>query len=221
MRRPTFPRAEFRAEPAHPPMRGAKVRRTALRSTLAATIAALVMAATVLAAPPGTNSAAAEAAACAALYSVPTNVGPEPLSACQWDMRAIGATSAGSYAVNQGKGARVGDIDTGIDLTNTDIMPNVDVAASCVFLYANTPTSNPAEQVTRGDCSNKAALQDLAGHGTHTAGTIAAPINGIGVAGVAPQATIVVLKAGTEQGTSSPSPSSTRCGTPAISGLTS
>ena len=115
-------------------------------------------------------------------------------------MRAIGATSAGSYAVNQGKGARVGDIDTGIDLTNTDIMPNVDVAASCVFLYADTPTSNPAEQVTRGDCSNKAALQDLAGHGTHTAGTIAAPINGIGVAGVAPQATIVVLKAGTEQG---------------------
>ena len=115
-------------------------------------------------------------------------------------MRAIGATSAGSYAVNRGKGARVGDIDTGIDLTNTDIMPNVDVAASCVFIYADTPTSNPAEQVTRGDCSNKAALQDLAGHGTHTAGTIAAPINGIGVAGVAPEATVVVLKAGTEQG---------------------
>ena len=200
MRRPTFPRAAFRAEPSHPLMRGAKVRRTALRSTLAATIAALVMAATVLAAPPGTNTAATEAAACAALYSVPTNVGPEPLSACQWDMRAIGATSAGSYAVNQGRGARVGDIDTGIDLTNTDIMPNVDVAASCVFLYADTPTANPAEQVTRGDCSNKAALQDLAGHGTHTAGTIAAPINGIGVAGVAPEATIVVLKAGTEQG---------------------
>ena len=29
---------------------------------------------------------------------------PEPLSACQWDMRAIDATSAGSYAVNQGQG---------------------------------------------------------------------------------------------------------------------
>jgi subtilisin family serine protease len=115
-------------------------------------------------------------------------------------MRAIGATPSGSYAVNRGKGARVGDIDTGIDLTNSDIMPNVDVASSCVFLYADTPTANPAEQVTRGDCSNKAALQDLAGHGTHTAGTIAAPINGTGVAGVAPEATIVVLKAGTEQG---------------------
>src|SRR6476646_1719502 len=115
-------------------------------------------------------------------------------------MRAIHATSAESYAVNQGRGARIGDIDTGIDLTNSDIMPNVDVAASCVFLYADTPTANPAEQVTRGDCSNKGALQDLAGHGTHTAGTIAAPINGIGVAGVAPEAKVVVLKAGTEQG---------------------
>jgi subtilisin family serine protease len=150
--------------------------------------------------PPGTNTAAAEAAACASLYGVPANIGPDPLSACQWDMRAIGATPAGSYAVNRGAGARIGDIDTGIDLTNGDIMPNVDVANSCVFLYADTPTANPAEQVTRGDCSNKAALQDLAGHGTHTAGIMAAPINGLGVSGVAPQAKVVVLKAGTEQG---------------------
>jgi subtilisin family serine protease len=176
------------------------MRRMVLRSTLVATVAAMLVSATVLAAPPGTNTAASVAAACAALYGVPANVGPEPLSACLWDMRAIGATSDGSYAVNKGHGARVGDIDTGIDLTNTDIMPNVDVSASCVFLYATTPTANPAEQVTRGDCSNKAALQDLAGHGTHTAGTMAAPINGIGVAGVAPEAKVVVLKAGTEQG---------------------
>lgn len=152
------------------------------------------------AAPPGTNSAATEAVACASLYGVPAAANPDPLSPCQWDMRAINATPSGSYAVNQGRGARVGDIDTGIDLTNTDIMPNVDVASSCVFLYADTPTADPSEQVTRGDCSNKAALQDLAGHGTHTAGTIAAPINGIGVSGVAPKATVVVLKAGTAQG---------------------
>ena len=176
------------------------MRRTILRATLAATVAALLVATSVLAAPPGTNTQAAENAACATLFSVPTSIGPDPLGACQWDMRAIGATTAGSYAVNKGKGARVGDIDTGIDLTHTDIMPNVDLAASCVFLYASTPTANPAEQVTRGDCSNKNALQDLAGHGTHTAGTIASPINGTGIAGVAPEATIVVLKAGTEQG---------------------
>src|SRR5262245_47071805 len=140
------------------------------------------------AAPPGTKDVTAENAACAALYSVSPSIGPDALGACQWDMRAIGATPSGSYAVNKGKGARVGDMDTGIDLTNTDIMPNVDVTASCSFIYADTPTSDPAEQVTRGDCSNKSALQDLAGHGTHTAGIIAAPMNGIGTTGVAPEA---------------------------------
>ena len=171
------------------------------RSVLAAAVATFLVATTVLAAPPaGTNPQATENAACATLYSVAPAIGPDPLGACQWDMRAIGATSTGSYGVNKGKGARVGVMDTGIDLSHGDIMPNVDLAASCVFLYSDTPTSLPAEQVTRGDCSNKAALQDYAGHGTHTAGTIGAPINGIGTAGVAPEATIVVLKAGTADG---------------------
>ena len=93
--------------------------------------------------PAGTHSQAAEAVACATLFSVPAGNSPDPLGACQWDMRAIGATSSGSYAVNRGRGVRVGDIDTGIDLANGDIMPNVDVAASCVFLYSDTPTSLP------------------------------------------------------------------------------
>src|SRR6185503_2966046 len=75
-----------------------------------------------------------------------------------------------------------------------------DLAASCSFIYASTPTSLPAEQVTPGDCSNKDALQDYAGHGTHTAGTMASPINGYGISGVAPEAKVVVLKAGTAQG---------------------
>src|ERR671936_197857 len=127
--------------------------------------------------PAGTRTATAEAAACAALYSVPIGIGPEPLSACQWDMRAIGASPSKSYAVNRGAGVKVGDLDTGIDLGHPDIAPNLDVANSCSFIYASTPTSDPAEQVTPGDCSNKSAVQDLNGHGTHTAGTMAAPIN--------------------------------------------
>ena len=150
--------------------------------------------------PANTHTQAAEAAACASLYGVSASIGPDPLGPCQWDMRAIKATTSGSYGVNQGQGARVGVMDTGIDLTHGDLMPHVDLATSCVFLYSTTPTAIPAEQVTRGDCSNKAALQDYAGHGTHTAGTIGAPINGIGTAGVAPMATIVALKSGTAAG---------------------
>jgi len=150
--------------------------------------------------PDNTHLQSTEAAACATLFSVSPTTGPDPLGPCQWDMRAINATTSGSYAVNRGLGARVGVMDTGVDLHNGDLMPNVDLAASCVFIYSTTPTSLPQEQVTRGSCSNKAALQDYAGHGTHTAGTVAAPINGTGVAGVAPRATIVSLKAGTANG---------------------
>ena len=157
--------------------------------------------ATSLAAPPeGTKTVDVEAAACAALYSVPVDVGPDPLSPCQWDMRIIGASPSGSYAVERGSGVTVGDLDTGIDLAHPDLAPNLDVGSSCSFIYASTPTSDPSEQVTPGDCSNKSAVQDLNGHGTHTAGIMAAAINGIGTAGVAPDATIVALKAGTIEG---------------------
>src|SRR5262249_3799902 len=126
--------------------------------------------------PPGTRTVAAEAAACASLYSVPVTTGPDPLGPCQWDMRIIGASPSGSYAVNQGAGVKIGDLDTGIDLDHPDLAGNLDVAESCSFIYASTPTSDPSEQVTPGDCSNKAAVQDLNGHGTHTAGIAAAAI---------------------------------------------
>jgi subtilisin family serine protease len=143
--------------------------------------------------------AATQAANCAAFYGVPVNVGPEPLSACEWDDRIINAAPGKSYAVNRGAGATIGDMDTGIDLTHPDIRPNLDVGRSCSFITSANPNANPAE-VANGDCSNKAAVQDLNGHGTHTASEAASPINGIGTAGVAPEATIVALKAGNANG---------------------
>ena len=122
----------------------------------------------------------------------------EPLGACQWDMAIIHAGEA-SYAHATGKGVLVGVIDSGVDVTHPDIAANLDVGLSCSFITTGTPTADPAE-IANGDCSNKAAVQDLNGHGTHVSSNIAAPVNGIGIAGVAPEATLVALKACTESG---------------------
>jgi lantibiotic leader peptide-processing serine protease len=143
--------------------------------------------------------AATQAANCATFYGVAVNVGPEPLSACEWDDRIINATSGQSYAVNRGAGATIGIMDTGIDFTHPDLAPNIDVGLSCSFITSANPNADPAE-VANGDCSNKSAVQDLNGHGTHTASEAASPINGIGTAGVAPAATIVALKTGNVAG---------------------
>jgi subtilisin family serine protease len=122
----------------------------------------------------------------------------EPLAACQWDMAIINAGDE-SYGYATGKGVKVGVIDSGVDFSHPDIEPNLDVDLSCSFIFEDTPTADPAE-VANGDCSNKGAVQDLNGHGSHVASNIAAPVNGIGIAGVAPEATIVALKACTEVG---------------------
>jgi lantibiotic leader peptide-processing serine protease len=148
------------------------------------------------AATPGALTPAAASANCAAFFGVAA--GPEALSACQWDMRAIGVGAA-SYANATGAGVSVGVIDGGVDLTHPDLVGNLDVARSCSFIFSTTPTADPQE-VANGNCSNKAAVQDLQGHGTHVASTIAGRVNGIGIAGVAPNAKIVAIKACTIAG---------------------
>jgi subtilisin family serine protease len=129
--------------------------------------------------------------------SYPGVSGPDELSACQWDMEKIDALE--SHALATGKGVKVGVIDGGIDFTHPDLDGAINVALSCSFIYDATPTADPKE-IANGDCSNKGAVQDLQGHGTHVATTIAARQNGIGIVGVAPEATIVGLKACTIAG---------------------
>ena len=129
--------------------------------------------------------------------SYPGTTGPDELSPCQWDMAAI--DTAAAHPVANGAGVKVGIIDGGVDFTHPDLAGGIDVATSCSFIYDATPTADPSE-IANGDCSNKAAVQDLQGHGTHVATTVAARANGFGIVGVAPEATIVGLKACTIAG---------------------
>ncbi len=112
--------------------------------------------------------------------------GSDPLSGLQWDMVQIHAPEA--RAINGGSpSVIVGDIDTGLDFTHPDLAPNVDFAAS-VSCIGGVPNTSPS------------AWMDDNGHGTHTAGTIAAAKNGIGIVGVAPNVKIAGIKAGDAAG---------------------
>jgi lantibiotic leader peptide-processing serine protease len=167
------------------------------------TVAALAaVSALILAAAPGATAAvpiSTEQQICSSVFGgVYEPASSEPLAQCQWDMSLINADQA-THARATGEGVRVGILDSGVDLNHPDIAPNLDLASSCSFVRSDDPTitaglTDPVE-AGNGDCANKAAVQDLGGHGTHVASIAAAPINGVGIAGVAPDATIVALKA--------------------------
>src|SRR5437588_514013 len=110
----------------------------------------------------------------------------DTLSPLQWDMRQIHTPEA--HAITGGSpSVLVGDIDTGLDYRHPDLRQNVDSADS-VNCLSGTPV--PGE----------VAANDDNGHGTHTAGTIAAASNGIGIVGVAPHVRIAGIKAGNADG---------------------
>jgi lantibiotic leader peptide-processing serine protease len=121
--------------------------------------------------------------------SLPSNApvtDTDPLVPQQWNNRQIHAPEA--HAITGGSpSVTVGDIDTGLDYTHPDLAANVDFAKS-VSCLGGVPDTNPA------------AWADVSGHGTHTAGTIAAASNGVGIVGVAPNVRIAGIKAGNDSG---------------------
>ena len=124
----------------------------------------------------------------------------EPLASLQWDMQMIDATTAGSYAVQQGShDVLVGDIDTGLDASHPDIAPNFNAALSRNFTVDDPVIDGPCDADPDHSCVDPPNV-DEAGHGTHTAGTIGAAINGLGIAGVAPGVSLVNLRAGQDSG---------------------
>lgn len=123
----------------------------------------------------------------------------DPLAGLQWDMAMIHATPDGSYDEQTGrKKVLVGVIDTGIDGSHPDIAPNFDRALSRNFT-TDIPGLDNGCGATPPPCVDPAD-QDGDSHGTHVAGTIAAAVNGLGISGVAPDVTLVNLRAGQDSG---------------------
>ena len=100
-------------------------------------------------------------------------INPEPLAPSQWNLPMVGATDA--WAASQGAGVIVAVIDTGVDAAHPDlagrVLPEIDLL----------PEVTPAPEQN--------------GHGTRVASIIAGSLNAVGMAGVAPQATILPISA--------------------------
>ena len=128
------------------------------------------------------------------------DVAAEPLASLQWDMRMIDATPDGSYDEQPGrKDVLVGIIDTGIDGSHPDIAPNFNRELSRNFTRDIELIDGPCADEPDQSCDDAADV-DEDGHGTHVAGTVASPLNGLGMAGVAPNVSLVNLRAGQDSG---------------------
>jgi subtilisin family serine protease len=120
----------------------------------------------------------------------------EPLAERQWNMAMIGATADQAHRQATGAGVDVGIIDTGIDARHPDIAPNFDPVRSQNFATDRPELDGPCEVASCVDPPDV----DGRGHGTHVAGTVAATRNSFGMAGVAPDARLVSLRAGQDSG---------------------
>ena len=101
---------------------------------------------------------------------------------------SAGETEGAWQAGYRGAGARIAILDTGIDMDHPDLVANIDAASSKNCLSVTVPPAPP---------------EDGHGHGTHVSGTAAAPVNGEGVVGIAPEAELVAIKMFDDAGNSS------------------
>lgn len=96
--------------------------------------------------------------------------GPKFVENTPWGISRINLEGV----THTGKGVKIGVLDTGVDMAHPDIGRNVKSAINAI--------------------ADVASARDDNGHGTHVCGTIAALRNGVGVVGVAPEASVYSVK---------------------------
>ncbi|MEA2973482.1 MAG: serine protease [Actinomycetota bacterium] len=113
-----------------------------------------------------------------AVSAPPASASNDPFFDRQWALDQIGAPRA--WTVTRGAGAVIGIVDSGVEANHPDLAGKVALTADC--------WNRPA-------CVDGLGNTDADGHGTLIAGVIAAGTdNGKGIAGVAPDARVVVAK---------------------------
>lgn len=116
------------------------------------------------------------AVALVALSAVGAGASNDRLFAQQWNLTQIGAADA--WPVTRGAGVTIGIVDSGIDASHPDLAGKIDAQADCI-----------------GGSCREGTARDSDGHGTVVAGIAAAKTdNGTGIAGVAPDARLIVAR---------------------------
>jgi subtilisin family serine protease len=114
--------------------------------------------------------------------AAPAGASDDPYFSQQWSLSQIHAADA--WGTSTGSGVTIGIVDTGVDSAHPDLRSKIDATANCL-----------------GAPCRDGGADDGHGHGTLVAGIAAAATgNGRGVAGVAPDARLVVAKAVDDDG---------------------
>ena len=119
--------------------------------------------------------------------NLPRRIAAEPLGGLLWGLQNTGQSvwwrrggadadidAPEAWAIARGAGVTVAVVDTGLDTGHPDLARRL--VGGYDFVDDDVDT------------------EDAHGHGTHVAGTIAAGENGVGVVGVAPDATVMPLR---------------------------
>ena len=110
----------------------------------------------------------------------------------QWGPKQIKAEQA--WPTSRGAGQVIAVVDSGVDLAHPDLAGKFVGGATFTGCAANGPCGN-------GDWESAPGAGTPSPHGTHVAGIAAAVTgNGIGIAGVAPDAKLLAVKVLTEDG---------------------
>jgi subtilisin family serine protease len=119
----------------------------------------------------------------------------DPLDSLLWGMDMINAPEAHAIEIGDHR-VTVGILDTGIDGNHPDLHSNFSKKLSRNFTTDMPDIDGPCEFAGCVDPAN----WDDNGHGTHTAGTVGAALNGMGLSGVAPGITLVNIRGGQDSG---------------------
>jgi lantibiotic leader peptide-processing serine protease len=119
----------------------------------------------------------------------------EPFSPVQWNMSMIDADRNGSHRHQQGnRDVLLAIIDSGITGGHPDLEPNLNRELSRNFTTDDPLIDGPCEEEPDQSCEDPID-DDPAGHGSWTGGLATAPLNGIGMGGVAPRVSLLNLRA--------------------------